>query len=138
MVALEDLPRTLPSADFVGVTVSLKTMTRHMIGRTELGMMKKTAMQFNIARAQVVDYQAVAEKLEKRELGGAVLDVYDPEPLPPDSPLWSTPNLIITPHVGCDDLENYIARTFDIVLNNVRRYFEGQPIVNVVNLDLGY
>jgi phosphoglycerate dehydrogenase-like enzyme len=138
MVTPEDLPRVLPKADFVGVTVPLTAKTRHMIGRNELGMMKKTAGLFNIARAQVVDYQAVAEKLEKGELGGAVLDVFDPEPLPPDSPLWSTPNLIITPHVGCDDLENYIPRTFDIVLNNVRRYFEGQPLVNVVNLDLGY
>jgi phosphoglycerate dehydrogenase-like enzyme len=138
MVTPKDLPRVLPKADSVGVTVPLTAKTRHMIGRNELGMMKKTAGLFNIARAQVVDYQAVAEKLQKRELGGPVLGVFDPELLPPDSPLWSTPNLIITPHIGCDDLENYIPRTFDIVLNKVRRYFEGQPLVNVVNLDLGY
>jgi len=138
IVASEDLPRVLPKADFIGITVPLTAKTRHLIGRKELDMLKKRAGLFNIARAPVVDYEALAEKLEKGELGGAVLDVFDPEPLPSDSPLWSTPNLIITPHVGCDDFENYIPRTFDLVLNNVRRYFEGQPLVNVVDRERGY
>jgi phosphoglycerate dehydrogenase-like enzyme len=135
IVTPEDMLRVLPEADFVGVTVPLTAKTRNMIGRKELDTMKKTAGLFNIARGPVVDYKALSEKLEKGDLGGAVLDVFDPEPLPSDSPLWSTPNLMITPHVGCDDAENYIIRTFDLALNNVRRSFEGQSLVNIVNRD---
>jgi phosphoglycerate dehydrogenase-like enzyme len=138
MVTSRDLPKVLPKADFLGITVPLTAKTRHLIGRKELGMLKKTAGLFNIARAAVVDYEALVEKLKKGELGGAILDVFDPEPLPSDSPLWSTPNLIITPHVGCDDAENYIARTFDLVLANIRRHFQGQPLVNVVDRSREY
>ena len=138
IVTSGDLPKVLPKADFVGITVPLTAKTRHLIGRKELGILKKTAGLFNIARAPVVDYEALVEKLEKGELGGAILDVFDPEPLPSDSPLWSTPNLIMTPHVGCDDAENYIVRTFDLVLTNIRRHFEGQPLVNVVDRDREY
>jgi phosphoglycerate dehydrogenase-like enzyme len=138
IVTPEDMLRVLAEADFVGITVPLTVDTRNLIGRKELDTMKKTAGLFNIARAPVVDYKALSEKLEKGDLGGAVLDVFDPEPLPSDSPLWSTPNLMITPHVGCDDAENYIVRTFDLVLNNVRRYFEGQPLVNIVHRDQGF
>jgi phosphoglycerate dehydrogenase-like enzyme len=135
IVTPEDMLKVLSEADFVGVTVPLTAKTRNMIGRKELDTMKKTAGLFNIARGPVVDYKALSEKLEKGDLGGAVLDVFDPEPLPSDSPLWSTPNLMITPHVGCDDAENYIIRTFDLALNNVRRSFEGQSLVNIVNRD---
>ena len=138
MVTSADLSKVLPTADFLGITVPLTAKTRHLIGRKELDMLKKTAGLFNLARAPVVDYEALVEKLEKGELAGAILDVFDPEPLPSDSALWSTPNLIITPHVGCDDAENYIARTFDLVLSNIRRHFEGQPLVNVVDRDREY
>ena len=100
--------------------------------------MKKTAGLFNIARAPVIDYKALAEKLKAQELGGALLDVFDQEPLPPESPLWLVPNLMITPHVGCDDATNYIARTFDIVLQNVRRYLKGEPLVNEVDRSRGF
>ncbi len=138
MVTSRDLPKVLPKADFLGVTVPLTAKTRHLIGRKELDMLKKTAGLFNIARAPVMDYEALVEKLEKGELGGAILDVFDPEPLPSDSQLWSTPNLVVTPHVGCDDAENYIARTFDLVLSNIRRHLEGQQLVNVVDRDREY
>jgi phosphoglycerate dehydrogenase-like enzyme len=138
IVTSNDLSKVLPKADFIGITVPLTAETMHLIGRKELGMLKKSAGLFNIARGSVVDYEALVEKLEKGELGGAVLDVFDPEPLPPDSPLWSTPNLIITPHVGCDDVDNYIIRTFELVLNNIRRHFEGKPLVNVVDQHRGY
>jgi phosphoglycerate dehydrogenase-like enzyme len=138
MVPPEELTRVLPQADFIGITVPLTSRTRHLIGRKELGLMKKTAGLFNLARASVVDYVALAQKLERGELAGAILDVFEPEPLPADSPLWSTPNLIMTPHVGCDDAEKYMALTFDLVLNNVRRYLKGEPLVNVVDREEGF
>lgn len=138
VVPTTELHRVLPFADFIGVAVPLTPQTRHIIGREELDLMKKTAGLFNIARAPVIDYEVLAEKLKAQELGGALLDVFDQEPLPPESPLWLVPNLMITPHVGCDDATNYIARTFDIVLQNVRRYLKGEPLVNEVDRSRGF
>jgi phosphoglycerate dehydrogenase-like enzyme len=81
----------------------------------------------------VVDYDALAEKLERGELSGALLDVFDPEPLPPESPLWRTPNLVITPHVSSDDADAYAPRTLDLVFDNVDRLLAGRPLRNRVD-----
>ena len=66
------------------------------------------------------------------EVAGAILDVFDPEPLPPDSPLWHTPNLIMTPHVS-SDAPNYSDRTLDLFFRSLRRYLAGRPPYNVVD-----
>jgi phosphoglycerate dehydrogenase-like enzyme len=71
-------------------------------------------------------------------LSGAILDVFDPEPLPASSPLWSASNLIVTPHVSADDGESYVQLTVDLFLRNLRRYLQGEPMLNVVHPDLGY
>ena len=89
----------LPRADILLVSVPLTRETRGMLGRRELDLLKPEAGLINVARAGVVDYAALAEKLHAGELSGAILDVFDPEPLPADSFLWDTPNLILTPHV---------------------------------------
>ena len=84
----------------------------------------------NYSRARLVDYEALAERLERREIS-AILDVFEPEPLAADSPLWRTPNLIITPHCSSDDADLYIPRTLDLVCANLRRFVAagaaGQP-----------
>ena len=77
------------------------------------------------------------EKLTRGELAGAVLDVFEPEPLPPDSPLWTTPNLIITPHVTCDD-PRYIDPLFDFWFSNLERFLAGKRLKNIVDRRLGY
>ena len=82
--------------------------------------------------AEVVDYAALRRKLTRREIKGAVLDVFDPEPLPRTSPLWSTPNLIMTPHVASDDSVEYIPRTLDLVLENAARHLDGRALKNRV------
>jgi phosphoglycerate dehydrogenase-like enzyme len=128
----EDLPQLLPQADFVLVATPLTGDTRHLIGRAEFDRMKAGAGFINIGRAAVVDYTALSEKLHTGEISGAVLDVFDPEPLPADSPLWDVPNLIITPHVSSDDAARYAARTLDLVLQNVRRLAENRPLLNPV------
>jgi phosphoglycerate dehydrogenase-like enzyme len=79
-----------------------------------------------------VDYDALRVKLEAGEMS-AVLDVFDPEPLPESSPLWRTPNVIITPHCSSDDRTEYTPRTLDLVLRNVQRFMEGRPLVNRVS-----
>ena len=67
-----------------------------------------------------------------------MLDVFDPEPLPPDSPLWSVPNLVLPPHVSADDGDSYVALTLELVFRNLERLLDGRPLVNVVRPELGY
>jgi phosphoglycerate dehydrogenase-like enzyme len=131
------IDRALPKADFVIVTTPLTAATRGLISRERLGLLKPTAGLINIGRSPVVDYDALSEKLAKREISGAVLDVFDQEPLPPDSPLWTTPNLVVTPHITCDD-PRYIDQLFDTWFLNFERYMSGKPLRNVVDRRLGY
>lgn len=133
----DDLERVLPRADFVLVTVPLTPATRGLLGRKQLDMLRPEAGVINMGRAGVIDYEALVEKLTRGELSGAVLDVFDPEPLPAASSLWHTPNLIMTPHVSSDSLD-YSARTLDLIFENVQRYLVGRRLVNEVNLALGY
>src|SRR5262245_58522237 len=85
------LPELLPRADFVVVTAPLTPETRHLIGARELKLLRPEAGLVNMSRAALVDYEALARCLEAGTLGGALIDVTQPEPLPPDSPLWGTP-----------------------------------------------
>ena len=96
--------------------------------RPRLDLMSPRACVINIARAPVLDNEALAGKLVRGELAGAVLDVVEPEPLPADSPLWTTPNLIITPHVSCDDSEHYNDITLDLWFANLARFLDGKPL----------
>src|SRR5512134_1950847 len=106
------IDRVLPKADFVIVTTPLTPETRNLLDRRRLDLLKSEAALINIGRSPVVDYEALREKLARGTLAGAVLDVFQPEPLPPDSPFWDTPNLVITPHVSCD-VPRYIDRLLD-------------------------
>lgn len=127
-----DLPKLLPQADFVLVAAPETDATRHMIGRKELALMKPGAGIVVYSRAGLVDYEALRQRLEKGELS-AILDVFEPEPLPASSPLWKTPNLIITPHCSSDDTESYVPRTLDLVFDSVERYLAGKPLLNRVS-----
>jgi phosphoglycerate dehydrogenase-like enzyme len=138
MYGPEDLPRLLPTADFVLVATPLTGETRQLIGHAEFDLMKAGAGFINIGRAAVVDYAALSEKLQTGEISGAVLDVFDPEPLPSSSPLWDVPNLIITPHVSSDDAARYAARTLNLVLQNVRRLAEHRTLLNPVQRERQY
>jgi phosphoglycerate dehydrogenase-like enzyme len=133
-----DLAAVLPTADFVLVTLPLTAETRGMIGRAELDLLPRHAGVINIGRGPVIDYDALMDKLRKGELGGAILDVFYEEPLPANSPLWSTPNLIVTPHSSLMDPVNYGPRCFDIFFDNLRRYRKGQDLRNVIDVTRGY
>jgi phosphoglycerate dehydrogenase-like enzyme len=132
-----DLARVLPKADFVLVTAPHTQDTHHMIDARMLDRMKPGAGLVNYSRAHLVDYAALCNKLERGELS-AVLDVFDPEPLPPGSPLWHMPNLLITPHCSSDDAERYTPDTLDLVFRNLARLLEGKPLLNRVRPELGY
>ncbi len=138
MVSVEQLDQVLPKADFVFVVTPLTDETRNLLDRRRLDLLKPGAGLVNIGRAAVVDYQALTEKLEDGSISGAVLDVFDQEPLPPDSPYWNVPNLIVTPHVSADDGHAYVAMTLSVFFENMKRYLAGEPLRNRVNPDLGY
>jgi len=137
MYTAEALRRLLPRADFVLISAPLTDATRHMIGPKELALLKAGAGLVNYSRANLVDYGALLKRLESGELT-AILDVFDPEPLPRSSPLWKAPNLIITPHCSSDDREQYTPRTLDLVFRNMLRLIDQKPLLNRVNPVLQY
>ncbi len=137
MYAPEDLPELLPQADFVALTVPLTSETRGMIGEQELKAMKPSAYIVNIGRGGTIDQDALVQALREGWIAGAGLDVTDPEPLPPDSPLWEMPNVIITAHYS-GLTPHYNERAIPIFLENLRRYVSGESLQNVVDKELGY
>ncbi len=138
VVSYKQLDRVLPQADFVALAVPLTAATRGMINTKRLALLKPTAGVINIGRGPVVDLKALAARLRSGKLGGAVLDVVEPEPLPAASPLWATPNLIITPHISCDDGEHYIDITLDLWFANLARFFAGKTLHHRIDRKLGY
>lgn len=134
----DKLHELLPRADFVLVTTPVTRETEGMIGEREFALMKQGAGFINFGRAKVCDYAALTRALDSGHLSGAILDVFDPEPLPSDSPLWNVRNLFITPHCSSDDAEAYIPITLDLVLENAARLISGQGVINVVDLALEY
>lgn len=138
MVTAEDLDEVLPRADYVFVSTPLTPETHNLIDRRRLESMKPGSGLINIGRAAVVDYAALMDALNDGHLSGAILDVFDPEPLPADSPLWHTPNLIVTPHVSADDGDSYVPLTLQLFFDNMRLYLAGKPLRNIVRPELGY
>jgi glyoxylate/hydroxypyruvate reductase len=137
MYRTEALHKLLPRADFLLITAPLTAATRHLIGARELDLLRPGAGLVNYSRANLVDYKALARKLRAGELS-AILDVFDPEPLPRSSPLWKLPNLIMTPHCSSDDVEQYTPRTLDLVFRNMERFIARKPLLNRVDPDLEY
>ena len=138
MFAPAALHAVLARADIVLLNTALTSKTHFMMGKQEFALMKPGAGFINMSRGGLVDPKALEESLRSHHLGGAMIDVSYPEPLPADSTLWDAPNLIITPHVLSDDIEQYIPRTLDIFFDNVKRYLAGQPLRNVVDLEREY
>lgn len=132
---VSDLHSLLPLADIVVLIVPLTNETRGLIGERELALMQYGALLVNAARGPVVDTDALVQALVERRIR-AVVDVTDPEPLPPDHPLWSAPNCMITPHIGGSTPE-FIYRAFRFAAKQVKRFLDGQPLENVVT-DAGY
>ena len=132
------LDSVLPKADVVVVTAPLTAETENMLSRRRLERMKPGASLVNMGRARIVDYDALADLLENEHLSGAVLDVFDPEPLPRSSRLWMTRNLIMTPHCSSDDVDNYIPKTLDMFFANVERFLDGRPLKNLVKTGRQY
>ena len=126
LLTADELPLLLETSDFLVLAASLNATTRHLIDAAALRRMKKGAFLVNVARGEVVDQAALIAALEAGTLGGAILDVTTPEPLPSDSPLWRAPNLLITPHVSGDTPEGW-QRGIDLFCGNLQLYLDGRP-----------
>ena len=138
MVAMDQLDNVLPRMDYIFVSTPSTPETNGLFDRERLQSLKPGAGIINVGRGSVIDYNAVADLLVSGHLSGAVIDVFEQEPLPADSPLWSAPNFIVTPHVSADDGDNYIPITLDLFFNNMQRYIAGETLLNIVRPELGY
>ncbi len=131
------LRRLLAESDYVALTVPATPETTGLISAGQFALMKATAVLINVARGSIVDETALIEALRSGRLRGAGLDVFAKEPLSPESPLWSMPNVLITPHVSAVS-PAYWRRETDLIVENLRRYIEGRELLNVVRKDRGY
>lgn len=131
------LDRLLGQSDFVLVCVPYTGETRHLIGQAQLRAMKPTAYLLNVARGGVVDEEALITALREGWIAGAGLDVFRREPLPPESPLWDMPNVIVTPHMAGFS-HRFMERATECFCENLRRYIAGEPLLNVLDRQQGY
>ena len=132
-----ELSKLLPSADIVVIAAPETSETRHLIAAAELAAMRRDALIVNVSRGGVIDERALVTALSSGTIGGAALDVFDDEPLPPDHPLWTLPNVLITPHTSGFRPDHWDAAVA-MFAENLRRFEAGQPLLNVVDKDAGY
>ncbi len=127
----------LQQADYIVLAAPLIEATHALINAARLGVMKPEACLINVGRGAQVDEAALAEALRTRRIAAAALDVFEREPLPADSPLWSLDNLLITPHTAgiTDKLWH---RHYELFSDNLRRYLSQQPLRFVVDKHKGY
>ena len=137
MLGPDGLFELLESSDWVVVASALTPETRGLIGEPELKRMKDTACLINIARGQIVREEVLVQALREGWIAGAGLDVFAREPLPPDSPLWDMPNVVVTSHRS-GSTPHYNDRLVEIFIENLRRYRAGEPMINVVDKQLTY
>lgn len=134
---LDELHLLLPECDAILLALPLSKQTQHIIGKVALSLMRPHAFIVNIGRGALIDHKELIAALQAQRLGGAALDVTDPEPLPAESPLWSMENVIITPHIAGLST-HYNDRIADLMSENLRRYLAGEPLLNLVRRELGY
>jgi phosphoglycerate dehydrogenase-like enzyme len=134
IVGVGALAEVAREADYLVLTLPLTAESRHVVDATVLAALPATAWLINVSRGALVDEAAMVEALHKGRLAGAVLDVFGEEPLPPGHSLWAAPNVTISPHVSGATTQFLD----DLVIENVRRYLSGEPLLNQVDPGRGY
>jgi phosphoglycerate dehydrogenase-like enzyme len=127
----------LPEAEYIVLATPLTPATRSMIDAAAFAAMRPEAYLINIARGAIIDEPALITALQNGQIAGAALDTFEQEPLPPDSPLWSLPNVTITPHATAHS-PRMRERQIALFIENVRRLRNGEPLLNVVDKTAGY
>lgn len=133
VIGIDDLPACLGEAAFLVITAPLTSASRAVVGREALNAMSRDAWVVNVSRGALLDEAALVDVLRAQNIGGAVLDVFVDEPLPASSPLWTLPNVVITPHIaGAGERHDFL---IELVVENLRRYLAAEPLLNRVALD---
>ena len=133
--AIEDV---LPETEFLVLACPLTEATRGLMTRKRVECLPSGAGILNIGRGELLDQEALCDLLDQEHLSGAVLDVFTPEPIPAGHRLWSTRNLIISPHTSADDPATYNPHSLDIFLDNLRAWRDGIPLPNRFDIARGY
>lgn len=134
---LDGLPDLMQRSDVVVVAIPITAETRGMIGPDLLKSMKPSAYLLVMSRGGIIHEPTLVQMLHDGQLAGAGLDVAETEPLPADNPLWDCPNIIITPH-NSPSSDQTRANVMSIMKENLRRYLDGKPLINLVNKEAGY
>ncbi|AJA65502.1 MULTISPECIES: D-2-hydroxyacid dehydrogenase [Bradyrhizobium] len=137
LFSLDALHNLLPLCDFVVLALPATPDTTGLIGAPEIARMRSDAFLINIGRGNAVVEAELIKALQTNAIAGAMLDVFEQEPLPHNSPLWDLPNVIVTPHVSGTQ-PNYTDRVFPILADNIERLLSGQALKNVIDLQRGY
>ena len=137
MWGLDRQREALSLTDYAVMAAPLTPDTYHLMGRAEFDSMKASAVFINIARGDTVDEDALIAALQNETIAGAVLDVFHTEPLPPDSPLWTMDNVLVTPH-SSGTTRSSEQKTLDIICGNIERFRNGQPLINQVQKGSAY
>lgn len=141
MYTMEDLPKLWGRADLVVCSLPNTPLTRGLLDEGTLRSMKPDAVLVNVGRGTLVNPDVLCDVMRSGHLAGAILDVCDPEPLPPEHPLWGLDNVILTPHIagiGFGNVPETADKIIDLSCDNLRRYFRGETPRNVVNFQTGY
>jgi phosphoglycerate dehydrogenase-like enzyme len=132
-----ELPELMSRSDFIVLALPLTSGTEGMFDSGLLGQAKAGAWLINVARGALVDERAMLRAVREGPLGGAILDAFVDEPLPPDSPLYSSPNIIVTPHTSWSS-GRVLERSIDLFCDNLGRFSRGEPLLNLVDPRAGY
>ena len=133
----DGLDTLVSTSDYLVVALPSTTVTERLLDAARLARMPAHAVLINVGRGDVIDEAALVDVLAGRRIRGAVLDVFETEPLAPDSPLWSLENVLVLPHVSATT-PRFWERQTDLILDNVRRYLSGDPLRNLVDASRGY
>ena len=138
IITIDKLDSVLPIADILYLALPETPETKNLIDKRRLDLLKSTCGIVNIGRQSALDYEVLCDKLENNDLAGAILDVFNPEPIDKNSRLWKTKNLIITPHVSSDDNGNYVKLTLELFVKNLKLFIKKKELTNQIDKELGY
>ena len=138
VVPTGELDAVLPGTEFLVLACPLTDATRNILDARRIALLPEGAGVVNIGRGPLLDQDALCDALDAGRLGGAVLDVFTPEPVPAGHRLWHTPHLIMTPHVSSDDEIRYLDRSLDVLMANLRAMRDGGALPNHVDPGRGY
>ena len=138
IITIDKLDSVLPIADILYLALPETPETKNLIDKRRLDLLKSTCGIVNIGRQSALDYEVLCDKLENNDLAGAILDVFNPEPIDKNSRLWNTKNLIITPHVSSDDNGNYVKLTLELFVKNLKLFIKKKELTNQIDKELGY